>query len=288
MIIKDLDEQAAELATIGRLLMCTPAGSTNHALETERDTILHALEHERDSTSKLDTYFDQSSEWALIHDLRLEMGEHKAHFQHLLIGRHLDIYVIDTSYYYCGLEIGPGGTVQCRHDCPIEQKMSPREFNRKKLRFLSEYLRNNGLLPKRMGVAIRPRFHSLLLVASETRLELAGSEQISNAAIVCADRLAEWFTSVAEPTGIAALARKAKQISVDELRAISNKLAQRHLPRSIDYVARYRSLQQDKKETGLCEHCQQPLDSQGVQKQGLGEYCYACQRDLLDMANYPA
>jgi hypothetical protein len=289
MIIKDLDEQAAELATIGRLLMCTPAGSTNHALEAERDAILHALEHERASTSKLDDYFGQSPAWALLHDLRLELGEHKAHFHHLLIGRYLDIYVIDTTYYHCGLEIGPGGSVQCKHFCPMQQQVSPGERNRRKIRFLNHYLKHNGMLPRRMGLALKPRFHSLLLVSPDANVKSDGSEAISSAEVVRADKLAERFADAEESNGIATIARKAKQIPVEHLREISIKLAQRHLPRTIDYVARYGPARELQKEAEQCSHCQQRVvmhGSGGGQEHGLGQYCYACQRELFDMANY--
>jgi len=232
MIIKGVDQHAAELAVIERLLLSEPAQATRNALQAERSTLLEALKPRRDACCYLDNYFCESDEWAVIHDLQLEMGSHAAHFDHLLIGRQLETYVIDSRYYYSGLACSDGEQGESHHDVPPLQRAA------RQIRFLRHYLEHNGLLPSRLGVNIRPLFRPVVLLAPLAPLSHPANGVTPGEEVMRADRFLRTFAR-GKVAGMKGLVGMARQVSTATLRELSTRLAQRHLPRSVDYAARY-------------------------------------------------
>lgn len=232
MIIKGMDQHAAEIAVIERLLLCEPPEMTRSALQAERRALLEALKSGRDACCCLDNFFRESHEWAVIHDLRLEMGDHEAHFDHLLIGRRLEIYVINSRSYYSGLASSSEG------DGLSPFAASPLGRAARQIRFLRHYLEHNGLLPSRLGVNIRPAFRPVVLLAPLTPLSHSVSGTTVPEEVVRADRFLRTF-SRGKVAGMKGLVGMARQVSTATLHEMSARLAQRHLPKRVDYAVRY-------------------------------------------------
>lgn len=232
MIIKGMDQRAAEIAVIERLLLSEPPEATRCALHAERRALLEALKSGRDACCYLDNFFSESHEWALIHDLHLEMGDHEAHYDHLLIGRQLETYVINSRYYYSGLASATEA-MDTTHNTP-----SPAQCAAPQIRFLRHYLEHNGLLPSRFGVNIRPAFHPVVLLAPLTPLGLPAGGTTEREEVLRADRFLRLFSrgKVAGMKGFVGIAR---QVSTTTLHEMSARLAQRHLPKRVDYAERY-------------------------------------------------
>ncbi|MBX2824056.1 MAG: hypothetical protein KTR33_04955 [Gammaproteobacteria bacterium] len=57
----------------------------------------------------LNNYFQDSPDWALLHDVRLEIDRRQAIANHILIDRGLRFYWLDTRYIDCGLTIHSSG-----------------------------------------------------------------------------------------------------------------------------------------------------------------------------------
>lgn len=230
MIIKGMDEHTADLAIIDRLLQSEPAASIARSLQAKRAAIIRRLQQQRDSSCHLDAHFKNSTQWALIHDLRLEMGSDEMHIDHLLIGRQLDIYVVDSKYY------NAGGKVDNRPHVALSPPVDPLQ---PQIHFLRHYLKHNGLLPSRLGFNIQPTYYRVILldpsaVTGQPRETALRAEQLV--------RLEHFLQSLTRDAGRSYLANFlaiAKQVSTATLSEMAGRLAQRHLPQGIDYAERY-------------------------------------------------
>jgi hypothetical protein len=248
MIIKEMDEHAAELATIERLLQSELPEAISHSLTRDRRSLLSALKQERDSAYHLDVYFTDSPDWALFHDLRLEMGEESAQIDHLLIGRQLDIYLIDSKHYNADIKVSREGEFVYLFNKKPVAMVSPLERNSRHIELLARYLESNDLLPNRFGLTIRPRFHNVVLTSPASRISLADGTAMKGGEVVPADRFLERFSRNPEVNGLSDLVAVARQIPAESLQTLAAKLARRHIPRSIDFAERYGLKHQDRYE----------------------------------------
>lgn len=239
VIVKGIDEHTAELAIIERLLQSEPAASIARSLQSARTAIIRRLQQQRYSSYHLDAYFKNSTQWALIHDLRLEMGADETHIDHLLISHRLDIYVIDSKYY------APRGTVDmCGENIRTVDKQPhvvspPVERLQCQIKFLRHYLRHNGLLPSRLGFSIQPTFHSVILTAPSVVAGQTRGAAFLGEYLIRPEQFLRRVTRAAEGSYLANFFAIAKQVSPATLSEMARRLAQRHLPHNIDYAAHY-------------------------------------------------
>jgi hypothetical protein len=297
MIIKEMDEHAAELSTLERLLQSEPPEDVTRALQRDRSTILSALKHERDSAYHLDFFFNDSPDWALLHDLRLEMGEQTAQIDHLLIGRQLDIYVIESKYYNAEVRVSAAGEFVYYFDKKPVTVPSPVVRNRHHIDFLGSYLECNGLLPQRLGLTVRPRFHSVVLLSPTSRLTLPARPGPEISEVMRADRFLQGFNRQLREPGLGDFVAMARQVTPEGLSTLATRLAQRHLPRGIDFAARYGLKQltadapEECEEGCHCERCQRRITSRVARycrdNRQLFDgrvYCFDCQKGLAFQA----
>jgi hypothetical protein len=298
MIIKNMDEFAAELATIERLLLSDPTPEVATALQQDRSTILGSLQHKRDAAYHLDFYFTDTPDWVVIHDLRLEMGDTTAMFDHLLISRGLDIYVIESKYYNNSVRISEDGEFGYYVDNHPVVAPSPAERNRKNIEFLNNYLLKNGLLPTRFGLAIKPNFHNIVLVSPTSSVQLPRRDVDLGYEVVRSDYFLERFSpklpSGTRPHDFVALAR---HIPTENLITMGNKLARRHMPRRIDLSRQYgveHKIAQHRETADSveqCASCHKPITARVVRycydnrELFAGKaYCFDCQKGIAFQA----
>jgi hypothetical protein len=240
MIIKNMDEYAAELATIERLLQSDPSPAIATALQQDRSTILGTLQHKRDAAYHLDFYFTATPDWAVIHDLCLEMGDDTVTFDHLLISRELDIYVIETKHYSANVQITEEKEFFYNVDNRPIAVTSPADRNQKNIKFLNSYLIQNGLLPTRFGLAIKPNFHNVVLVSPTSSVKLPRRNVDLGCEVVRSDIFLEHFNrTLPSGTGAHDFVTLARHISSETLNEMADKLARRHMPKRIDFSRRY-------------------------------------------------
>ena len=286
MILKNMDEHAAELATIERLLLSEPQDPVFRAL--------NSLKHQRDSAYHLDFYFKESPDWAVLHDLRLEMGEHVAQIDHLLISRQLDIYVIESRYYNSDVKLDERGDFHCLINKKPVTVTSPVARNRRHIEFLQLYLQQNGLLPTRLGLTIKPRYHNVVLLSPTSRLTRPGEADDTFPEVIRVDRFLASFSKAQHEFPLTDFVNLARQLSLDSLQEISIRLARRHIPRSIDFAERY-GLKHEPREEALedcgescqCALCQKRITSRVARYCYTNRelfsgkvYCFSCQRSI--------
>lgn len=240
MIIKNMDEYSAELAAIERLLLSDPAKSIAEALLRDKNTILNNLQHKRDAAYHLDFYFTDTPDWVVLHDLYLEMGDESATIDHLLISREMDIYVIETKNYNAKVRIDEDKQFFYMLDKRPLAVDSPAERNQRHIGFLANYLVINGLLPTRFGLAIRPNFHNIVLVSPTAGVQLPKRNVKLRCEVVRSDHFLERFNrKLIGNVGAHDFVALARQVSFENLKGMAEKLARRHIPRTIDFSHRY-------------------------------------------------
>ncbi len=277
MIIKNMDEYAAELATIERLLLSDPPELVAKSLQHDRATILSNLQHKRDAAYHLDFYFSDTPDWVVLHDLRLEMGDVTASFDHLLIGREMNIYVIDTRHYNARLRINEEKEFSYYIDNRPVATDSPVERNQQRIDFLTNYLAGNGLLPTRFGLAIRPNFHNVVLVSPGSSIYLPREDMKLGCKVARSDHFLEKFSkTIPRSDAVHDFVALARQVSAENLSEMAEKLARRHIPRRIDFSQRYGLQKQesliraktDDDSVEQCAACQKRITARVVR------YCY--------------
>jgi hypothetical protein len=168
MIIKKMDSKEEEIAELTALLKGKLTSYQRFSMERELRAIRAGVSGEKDSAYYIGFYFGRSKNWAVIHDLRLEHKGQVAQIDHLLINRFFDMYVLELKSYAWKLKITPEGEFQTYYDKEYIGIPSPVEQNKRHIYLLDLFLRDHDILPKRVGVPIRPKFYSLILVSPKS------------------------------------------------------------------------------------------------------------------------
>ena len=107
MIIKKMDSKQEEITELTALLKGRLTSNERFVIERELKTIKSGVSGEKGSAYYIDFYFENSKNWAVIHDLRLEHRGKVARVDHLLINRFFDMYVLESKNYSHRLKITP-------------------------------------------------------------------------------------------------------------------------------------------------------------------------------------
>jgi len=168
MIIKKMDSKQEEIAELTALLKGKLIPYQRFLIERELKAIRSGASGERDSAYYIDFYFGDSRNWAVIHDLRLEHKGKVAQIDHLLINRFFDMYVFESKNYSYKLKITPRGEFETYYGKEYIGIPSPIEQNKRHIHLLNLFLKDHDILPKRIGILIRPKFKSLILVSPKS------------------------------------------------------------------------------------------------------------------------
>jgi len=124
-------------------------------IEKELRTIGSGAKGEKDTAYYIDFRLKDSKNWAVIHDLRVEHDGRVAQIDHLLIGRMLDIYVIESKHFASGMSISDEGEFCYFYKNRPQPIPSPIEQNKRHIQVLEQLLNDKELLPRRLGVKIK-------------------------------------------------------------------------------------------------------------------------------------
>ncbi|OSZ72445.1 hypothetical protein CAP39_03650 [Sphingomonas sp. IBVSS1] len=167
MIVKQREDRADSIARL-EALFAHPAAK-RHDIERIRqqiDAIIKGDLSESKAAYALDVHFGANPNWVVIHDLRIELDGLSAQIDHLLMNRLLDIYVLESKRLANGIKVLPNGEcLTFRGKVPIAIQ-SPIEQNRMHIKMLDRVLASGVIrLPKRLGLTLRPKLHSIVLVS---------------------------------------------------------------------------------------------------------------------------
>jgi len=239
MIIKNKDERQEQIDYLSDLLDRDFAEAKKAMIERELKCLYSGKMGEKSSAYYLDFEFKRTKNWALIHDLRLEHEGDVAQVDHLLIGRFMDIYVIESKNFTQGVSVSGEGDFHYFYKNRPNAIPSPITQNERHIRFLKRFLKDKDLLPKRLGVTLQPNFKNIVLISPKSRLTKPKKGTYDCSPVMKADKFFERFSSDLKDESFSSMMNVAKIISQESLRMFAERLALAHKPITIDYKAKF-------------------------------------------------
>ncbi|WP_156256984.1 nuclease-related domain-containing protein [Sandarakinorhabdus oryzae] len=238
MILKHREDRSTSIATLEQL-MAHPA-ATRHDIERLRqqiDAIIKGDMSENKAAIELETHWGHSANHVIIHDLRIELDGLVAQIDHLLINRLLDVWVLESKRLGGGIKVQDNG--ECltfsngRYPVAID---SPIEQNRRHVKMLERLFDSGAVpLPRRMGLTLKPRLRSLVLIA-EGRISRPSKPVPGIESLVRTDQM---FAHIQRGVENGNPFDLAKLVSADTVKALGEQLVAMHRPIEFDWERRF-------------------------------------------------
>jgi hypothetical protein len=164
-----------------------------------------------------------------------------------LINRFFDMYVLESKNFSYKLKITREGEFQTYYGKEYTGIPSPIEQNKRHIHLLDLFLKHRDILPKRMGISIRPRFKNIILVSPKSIITRPPEKKFDTSSVIKADTLRTKIDrELAKGNPLADLAAISKTCSSSTLMGAARGLAGFHKPKMINFRARFRlSVQKD-------------------------------------------
>lgn len=283
MLIKAADDKTSTLATLEQLQSIAHLTERQKkALEQELRFMRAGVKAENEAAYLIDFDFKESKNYAVIHDLRLEINGRVAQIDHLLIHHTLDIFVLETKSFHAGLKINNNGEFLRwnNYDKNFEGMASPIEQNQRHIKVLEEALSQIDL-PKRLGFRLTPKLISVILVSPNARIDRPPNFDTSS--VIKADSLKRYIMELYDDSVVSTfknplstLGAAARIVSSETVEDVAKKLVALHKPMTIDYKAKF-DIQEPVKPKHLCRSCSSAHLSIVYGKYGYYFKCLDCQ-----------
>ena len=297
MLVKVADNKnnaIASLAQLQRYPHLTEKQAYN--LETELRFLRAGIKGEEESAYLIDFDFKDSKNYAVIHDLRLEINGRVAQIDHLILNRALEVFVLETKHFNTGIKITEQGEfLRWNAFKKVYEGMpSPLEQNARHITVLKDAFDIIDM-PNRLGLRLKPSFTSYVLVSPSARIDRP--TQINTSNVIKADQLKSvLMESVNQPLmssfsnafgNITALAKVVYSATLED---IARKLCELHQPLTINYQQKFgiqdrpakqiqpiiSTVKTDKKTTYFCRKCHSENIAVQYGKYGYYFKCFDC------------
>lgn len=241
MLIKNKELIEEEIYQLKDLLKQELSLHQKFLVERELQILQSGINGELNSTHFLNFYYQDSPDWAVIHDLRIENNGDAARYDHLLINRRFNFYVIESKNFSYGLKITPEGEFLVHDGHRYQPVDSPIEQGQKQINVLQQVLLENKLLPKRMGLVIKPKIQNYILVSPLSEIVRPPKKIFDSSMVIKADLFIKALlknTKKLRKINIK-FSRLSKKIKKDPLFKMSHKLASLHKPGMRDYRLKF-------------------------------------------------
>jgi hypothetical protein len=296
---KDHSEKAIqELETIKQLPDLPEDMLAN--IERELKTMKAGSRGEEDAAYYIDFHYRTHQNWAVIHDLRIEYDGNVAQIDHLLINRLFEFYILETKNFTYGLKITDHGEFLFWNKNRYVAFPSPIEQNNRHTLVLERFLKNEDILPKRLGIGLRPSFKPYVLVSPKTSVNRPDSKKFNTNMVIKSDELFRQIQEDADKANLTEIfSGLAKLISTETLVDFANRLVSYHKPASIDYYAKFgvqrikeTAIPEKKQATStekhyFCSKCKKPISEKAAifcftnkQRFHGKAYCFDCQKTV--------
>ncbi|MGH8191196.1 MAG: nuclease-related domain-containing protein [Rhodanobacteraceae bacterium] len=229
MLIKQADGHAEELARLERAAN-TLTGDAAKRAERELKQRKAGMRGESDSAYQIDFHWGQSPNRAIIHDLRVEQNGRVAQIDHLFLNRWMDCYVLESKHFHASVKITEQGEFLRWNDFKrtYEGMESPLEQNERHIAVLKDVMKNLDL-PVRLGVRIKPAFHSFVLVSAKSRVDRPKNFDTSR--VIKADQIkTSILNDIDKESTLTTLASMAKMVSSNTMCDVAQRLVAQHRP----------------------------------------------------------
>jgi hypothetical protein len=242
MLIKSAADRATDLATLQSLRAHPKAtADTRTRIDQEIRNIRAGAKGEAEAAYEIDFHHKLSRNWAVIHDLRVEYQGRVAQIDHLLINRFLDFWVCESKHFSEGISINEHGEFTAFYGKRPYGVPSPLEQNRKHVAVLQALTGSSIVqLPTRLGLAIRPTIHSVVLVSKGARITRPKTKLEGIDSIIKNDQLRQLIEKrIDEQSAALTLMSATKIIGADTLEDFARQVARLHRPVTFDWAGKF-------------------------------------------------
>ncbi|WP_020394505.1 nuclease-related domain-containing protein [Thiolinea disciformis] len=282
MLIKSADDKAPSLASLEKFLTYPNlTDSQKKGIEQELRFIRAGLKVEKEVAYLIDFDFKDSKNYAVLHDLRLEVNGRVAQIDHLLINRTLDVFVLETKSFHAGLRINDNGEFLRWNDYKksFEGMPSPIEQNQRHVKVLQDALEQIEL-PKRLGFRLMPKLIPLILISPNTRIDRP--TKFDTHSVIKADTLKRYIMEFYDDSigatfknSLGTLSAAAKIVASDTVEDVARKLAALHSPIAMNYNAKF-DIRESVQSGHVCRHCKSNHIAVLYGKYGYYFKCHGC------------
>ena len=238
MLLKSADSKDDLLAQLENLLANAPEDKRSK-VKSELYALRAGIKGENEATYLINFDFEKRDNWVVLHDLRLEVQGRVAQIDHLLINRFLGCYVLESKHFNSGLKITEEGEFLrwSGYKKTYEGMPSPLAQNERHISVLRDAFETLKM-PERLGIKLKPSFHSFVLVSANARVDRPNSFDTSK--VIKADVLKATIDKDIDNWGaLKLLGNAAKLVDQATIYAIGRRLASMHVPFSINYAERF-------------------------------------------------
>lgn len=272
MLFKHRDSKTVELKELQQLLSTNLTEKQKFAIEREFNTIGKGEEGESDSAYYINFYYGNSKNWAVIHDLRIEFEGLVAQIDHILINKLFDFYILESKNYKNGIKITDNGEFEAFYNKKSFGIPSPLEQNERHIFALDKFLHVHKLLPKRMGVTIKPTYFNYILISPKSTIKRPAANKFDSTNVIKADTLKTVIDKNTER--ISALSGIAKASSFSTIEDLAKKLVSLHKPIKMNWAKRFGI---DKQAGSERENSTTPGD-----KKNTNYFCAKCKKNISE------
>jgi hypothetical protein len=231
MLIKSADDKSNRIALLEGWLMSTRLNQKQREwIVAELSNLRKGNQGERDAAFYIDSYYRDSENYAVIHDLRLVVNGDVAQIDHLLVNRLGHFYLLETKNYNANINITDHGefSVSYGNEAPYGIQ-SPIEQSRRHGKVLTTLLDQLKIHPR---LGFERQLHHVVLIDPKGLINRSNSPQFDSSMVIKSDQFKSWhekhINKVVNPISfIPLLAQFKMKSSVEELAKL---LASHHKP----------------------------------------------------------
>ena len=237
MIIKDRDPVEKAVAQLTDLLSLDLSSAKNFLIERELKRLNANGNGGRTAAHFINFYCADCPDWAIIHDLKIESNGFAAHIDHILINKFLDIHLFESRSYNDNIKITADGEFWVFDGRQYRPVNSPLEENKKRIEVLSDLLSENKIFPRRLGIPLKPKISSYVLVSPGRNIIRPPETVYDTSSVITADYLTQTLLRQLErlKRAFVRIKRLPKAFNTDALAKVAAKLAAMNNPSLVDY-----------------------------------------------------
>jgi hypothetical protein len=295
MIIKQIDSLKTRKLELEILKGFQLPQYKRDRVSKEYDNLIKGEQGEKNTAYYLNFDLKNNKNWMVIHDLRIEHDGEVAQIDHLLIGRLLDMYVLETKTFGDKLQMHEDGSFVAIYGNKTFSIPSPVEQNNRHIRLLRLAIKKAKILPTRLGIHIPASYKNFVLLDPKTQF-VRPSKTDSSMVLKSDQFLAQMQNETDTTNPASALIQMTKVISPRSLLQFAKSVTALHCKGSINYKEHFdisgddleiKAVAQTKEITKgyFCAQCKSTISPNVAKfcfdwKQRFGgkAYCMSCQK----------
>lgn len=236
MLLKGKEPRTGDIAELNRLLSLPLNPRQKSLVEQELRALQAGEKKEEDAAYFLDFHLKDSKNWVVIHDLRIEHRGKVAQIDHLVFGRFLYMFVLESKSFSYGIKITPEGEFLRWNGKAYQGIESPLEQNNRHIFALEQAIKDRGLAPKRLRLPIPITYKNVVLISPKSTI-IRPDGGTDDGTVLKAD--AFWTHAQREVDKISIL-EAGKLISSESLKEFGERLVRLHRSAGrMNYLAKF-------------------------------------------------